>query len=189
MKKIAFYGNSCTGKTSSLYMIASGLTKQGKSFRIQNMPYDNSGHMANDEPFPPELLESCPEARLHFIFDQLARETAEVTKNKVDFLLCEMTSMDLFHFYQWVCELKDVRPSSNVYWICHEWMKTYDTIYSMPDTCYYFSDGSRYKSDVIKKAVSKFYTTNITFENMVRIDLDVKVRCYDVLEKFSEKYL
>lgn len=191
MKKIAFYGNSCTGKTSSLYGIAAYLTRQGKSFRIQNMPYDNSGHVKGTKPFDSHLLESTPEARAHFIFDQLANETRLETTDDVDFLLSEMTTLDLYHFYDWVCSLKMKKPNKNIKEICKDWLYSYDTIFVMSPTAKYFQDGSRYVGTKIRDALNPYYERNTLdlMNNSVPIDSAIIDRHKTVLEKFKDLHL
>lgn len=189
MKKIAFYGNSCTGKTSSLYAIASHLTKIGRTFRIQNMPYDNSGHVKNVKPFGPYFLESTPYARLHFIFNQLAEESRFHTNPDAEFLLCEMTSMDLFHYYHWVCDLSHTKWGPSVRDLCSNWFSSYDTVFCMGKADFYFNDGARFENDDIKRQLDNYYNDFLDKPNTWPVEGRVQDRYEKVLRKFMELYL
>jgi len=188
MKKIAFYGNSCTGKTSSLYAIASELTCAGKSFRIANMPYDNSGHVTNPKPFSTNFLESTPASRLHFIFEMLANETRLMTNPDVDFYLTDMTNMDLFYLYKWVSRLCQIKNLYYIEQLCTSWMSSYHVIFKMKDDDFYFQDGSRHDKTVVKKAMAPYYRKGGDFSGH-DIEGPVGDRRKVVLEIFKELYL
>lgn len=190
MKTIGFYGNSCTGKTSGMYAIASLLAAKGIAFRIQNMPYDNSGHVKNLKPFAADLLEETVEARIHFIMDHIASQTALAASGFKGFLLSEMTVTDLHYMYLWVCKLKFQTPSASICNLVYEWMQTYDTIFAMSDLGEYIQDGSRMASRDLKDGLSVFYTTIPFLSSVVKITTeDRELRTQEVVDVFKKTYL
>jgi len=162
MKKIAFYGNSCTGKTSSMYELCAYLTKQGKTFRTHSMPFDSSGSTKNKKPFAADKLEESVYSRYYFLFDQLKEESYQKVINEYDYFISEMTALDLLYFCQWVGELTKNEEStiSEMVW---NWMKTYDKVYYMLDSDFYFFDGARFNGTKIKDALSKYYIDNHSY--------------------------
>lgn len=192
MKKIAFYGNSCTGKTTSLYEIANYLTKKGHSFRIVNMPFDNSGHVKNDKPFSPMSLESSWQARAYFLHEQLAMEAKAYIQDDVDFLLCEMTVMDLFYMVEWVSEMNNKFPNGfdSLRDYCKLWMPSYGLVFKMQDGGYYHQTTSRAKGTFVKDGLRTYYDKyEGSFScNSIEIFGKVEDRSQMALQHFSKTF-
>ena len=193
-KIVAFHGNSCTGKTSSLYAVAKFLTEHGLKFRIQNMPYDNSGHVKNRQPFPSKHLEETDEARLFFIMDHIRDQCELIASGYDGFILSEMTVADLYYMYDWVCTINEVVPLSSVLQLCKTWLKQYDTIFVMKDSDVYIQDGSRYHGRLVKDALAPYYQESFLLdakdESIFFVETDDPVqRTKQVVTEFKKRYL
>lgn len=148
--KIAFIGNSSSGKTTS----SLNLLLKMRYWGHRALHY---GDAVRGISFPVENLDVSPEARLHILYKQMMKECELMQRPDCDFLICERTSLDWLFYYYWTCENIKQEPSSGVIGIANEHAKSYDYIFLMEDNVPYVQDGFRPKSSNIRDSVSVYY--------------------------------
>ena len=90
--KIAFIGNSSSGKTTS----SLNLLLKMRYWGHRAVHY---GDAVRGISFPVDNLDTSCEARLHILYKQMMKETELVQRPDCDFLICERTSLDWLFYY------------------------------------------------------------------------------------------
>lgn len=179
MKKIAFFGNGCTGKTTSMMNLMCKM-------KLWKFKVGYVSDLSRSITFPPDKFDTDVNARLHILYKQIASECEQTVRPDCDYVLTERTSLDWWIYYDWTCENIGKEKDSAHFTAASSWAKSYDLIYFMEDsTIDYISDGFRPESTKLRDEVSSKY--NQVYKYLVKQGHNVvKISNPDVSKRVEE---
>ena len=151
MHKIGFFGNGCTGKTTSSMNMLTYL-------KLRKLRTGYISDLCRFITFEPNMFDTHPEARLHILFKQFEHECESVLRADVEYLIMERTVLDWFLYYKWTCKNigKEVNPLIEK--LVLDWANTYSVIFYMSSKGIdYVDDGFRPASTKIRDEVDPMY--------------------------------
>lgn len=130
VKKFAFIGTSCSGKTT---LCLSALAQ------LKTMGVSCDGVLQQDRrfAFDRDQLEQYKEAQYYFICNQVMRETELTLRGHAEVLISDRSVLDLYAYY-----VAQYGHDDGLFQLVWSWMETYTTLYHL-DPLPYVDDKSR----------------------------------------------
>lgn len=188
MKKIAFLGNGCTGKTTSMMNLVSKM-------KLWELKVGYVADLSRSITFAPDKFDTNDQARLHVLYKQIAAECEQGVRNDVDYVLTERTAMDWLIYYAWTCNNISLDPNPVHAELVNQWAQTYDLIFYMDDEKIdYVADGFRPASTKLRDEISTYYAdVYITLRDMdlpiVKVASDSIADRVVSIEQYVEKWV
>jgi len=150
-RKIAFIGNSCTGKTTCAVA----------ALRVLKLNRIGTGYVndvARSIPFDPMLLDDNPDARLYVLFRQIEAECAMLVRADAEIIVCERSVMDWYAYYEWTLRKLGRPMSLSIRELVRNWASSYDTLILLPTAdAPYHKDGFRPEDETLRLGMGAFY--------------------------------